>query len=110
MPDDTRDIAIEARTDIKNILKMLQSHMDKTEAHRDGLLGRVQSLEGNLLEKVEVIETNLLGKVKVVEVELQKHHDLIQQIKGAKIAIASIVAAVTTVGVGAIAKLVGVWR
>ena len=86
--EDTRDIAIEARTDIRQIKEMLQHHIDETRQHRNGLQHDI----GSIREQV------------------QGHSDLIQQAKGAGTAITAIVATVTTVGLGTIAKFAGIIR
>lgn len=54
MPEETRDIAVEARTEIRSIKQMLEDHIKETKAHR-----------------VEMSKT------------LKAHNDLIQQAKGA---------------------------
>lgn len=81
MADDTRDIAIEARTDIRAIRKMLEGHIEETREHRDQ-----------------------------ITVQLTSHNNLIQQIKGARIAITAIISAFVALGLGTIAKLFGVIR
>lgn len=81
MTDDTRDIAVEARTDIKQIKEMLRGHIEDTKEHRESQNARLTALEGVVL-----------------------------QAKGAKVLATGLVATVTTVGLGTVAKFMGFIR
>jgi hypothetical protein len=81
MSDDTRDIAVEARTDIRAIKKLLEDHIHESREHRDD-----------------------------VRVQLQNHNNLIEQMKGARLAVTAIVSGVTAIGLGTIAKVSGLIR
>ena len=99
MTDDTRDRVIEASTEIRQIKDMLREHIVETRDHRDGLKQEVEAIKDGLKVEMDGIKSTL-----------QTHNNLIQQIKGAKIAISTVVAATTTIGVGIIAKIVGIIR
>lgn len=88
MSEETRDIAIEARTDIRQIKEMLRSHIEETRDHRDGLRSEIEGLKEKQSE----------------------HNDLIQQLKGAKFTVSAIAAGITTIGIGGLAKLAGFIR
>lgn len=81
MTDDTRDIAVEARTDIRAIKKLLEDHIHESREHRDD-----------------------------VRQQLQTHNNLIEQMKGARIAVTVIVSGVMAIGLGTIAKISGIIR
>lgn len=86
MPDDTRDIAIETRSDLRAIKEMLKEHIDETRKYRE-----------KTSKRVEIVEERLDG-----------HQSLIDQAKGAKMLAVGLIATVTTVGIGSVAKLFGV--
>lgn len=98
-PDSTRDIAIGTRQDLAAIKEMLKDHITDTRQHRDAIAMRI-----------EQDRDAVVGRIEQVEHEISKHHDILQQIKGAKILASGLVATVTTVGIGAMAKVFGVIR
>jgi hypothetical protein len=81
MPDDTRDIAVEARADLRTIKEMLREHIEETREHRDKQNERLSSLE-----------------------------NIVLQAKGAKLAFTGIIATATTIGLGTLAKMFGFIR
>ena len=99
MSEDTRDIAIEARTDIRQIKDMLRSHIEETRDHREGL-------KHDLSENIAVLKVEISG----IKQKQGEHNDLIQQLKGAKFTVSAIAATATTIGIGGMAKIFGLIR
>lgn len=91
MTDETRDIAIEARTDIKQIKEMLREHITETRDYRS-----------EVHKRIDVIEAKVLA-----------HHDTFQQLQGAwkaAAAIGSIVGAIVAAAIAFLAKIAGFIR
>lgn len=88
MGDDTRDIAIETRANLQQIMKMLEVHIKETRDYRGEVYARIDKVEETVLN----------------------HHNTFEQLKGAWKAaatIGSIVGAAVAALLALLAKFAG---
>ena len=91
MSDETRDIAIESRNEIKNVKELIKQHISETREYRSEVYARIDKIEAKVGE----------------------HHDLFEQGKGAwkaAAAIGAIVSAIVASGLALLAKIAGFIR
>lgn len=91
MSDETRDIAIESRNEIKNVKELIKEHIAETREYRSEVHARIDKIEATV----------------------GTHHNAFEQMKGAwkaAAAIGAIVSAIVASGLALLAKVAGFIR
>ena len=91
MTEETRDIAIESRNEIKNVKELIKEHIAETRNYRNEVYSRIDKIEQTVLT----------------------HHNTFEQLKGAwkaAAAIGSIVGALVAGLIAFVAKVAGFIR